>query len=72
MVNQEILSIRAKLREMDNQSKLKGEAYPVLTPEREALVRRLCELEYASSPLWQERVRKNPDFWKTFSPGRIR
>ena len=72
MVNQEILSIRAKLREMDNQSKLKGEAYPELTLEREALVRRLCELQYASSPLWQERVRKNPDFWKTFSPGRIR
>ena len=72
MTTDAISEIRATLREMDNQSKLKGEAYPVLTPEREALVRRLCELEYSSSPAWEERVRKNPDFWKTFSPGRIR
>ena len=72
MTTDTISEIRATLREMDRKSKASGEPYPQMTPEREALVRRLCELEYSSSLAWQERVRKNPDFWKTYSPGRIR
>jgi hypothetical protein len=34
--------------------------------------RLLCEKEYSSSPLWQARVQKNPDYFKTFSPGGVR
>ena len=35
-------------------------------------VRRRCEEEYSSSPLWRARAERDPNFWKTFSPGRVR
>ena len=72
MTTDTISEIRATLREMDRKSKASGEPYPQMTPEREELVKRLCEEEYSSSPLWRARLEKAPDFWKTFSPGRIR
>ena len=37
-----------------------------------ARVRRRCEEEYSSSPLWRARAAKDPNFWKRFSPGGIR
>ena len=72
MTTETVLEMRANLREMDRKSKASGEPHPKMTPEREGLVKRLCKEEYSSSPLWKARVEKNPDFWKTFSPGRIR
>ena len=72
MTTDTILEIRATLREMDRKSKASGEPYPQMTPEREELVKRLCEEEYSSSPLWRARAEKDPYCWKTFSPGRIR
>ena len=35
-------------------------------------VRQLCAEQYSSSPSWQKRLAKNPNFFKTFSPGGIR
>ena len=35
-------------------------------------VRRRCEEEYSSSPVWRARAAKDPNFWKNFSPGGIR
>lgn len=35
-------------------------------------VRRRCEVEYSSSPVWRARAAKDPNFWKNFSPGGIR
>jgi hypothetical protein len=35
------------------------------------LVRQVCVAEYSSSPLWQARAAKDPDYWSTFSVGRF-
>lgn len=35
-------------------------------------VRQLCAERYSSSPSWKKRLARNPDFFKTFSPGGIR
>ena len=32
-------------------------------------VRQVCVAEYATSPLYQARAAKDPDYWKTFSVG---
>ncbi|MDO8864129.1 hypothetical protein Q6D67_20800 [Haliea sp. E1-2-M8] len=40
--------------------------------EQRELVRQRCEEEYSSSPLWRARAERDPEFWKKFSPGRIR
>ena len=40
--------------------------------ERLEQVRQRCAQEYSESPLWRARVEQNPDYWKTFSPGRIK
>ena len=34
-------------------------------------VRLVCVAEYSSSPLYQAIAAKNPDYWKTFSVGRV-
>ena len=72
MISAEVLKIKAKLKEMDDLSKMRGENFPNLTEEREQLVRRMCELQYSKSPLWEEKAKKDPNFWQKFSPGRIR
>lgn len=38
---------------------------------RRELVRQQCVALYSKSPLYQERAAKNPDYWKTFSTGRV-
>lgn len=35
-------------------------------------VRQLCAERSSSSPSWKKRLARNPDFFKTFSPGGIR
>lgn len=40
--------------------------------ERVERVRQLCAERCSSSPSWQKRVARNPEFWNTFSPGGIR
>jgi hypothetical protein len=35
------------------------------------LVRRQCEEQFSSSPLYQARVAKDPDYWKTYCPGGV-
>ncbi|GAB3319228.1 hypothetical protein GCM10027428_23660 [Haliea atlantica] len=40
--------------------------------ERLEQVRQRCAREYSESPLWRARVELNPDYWKTFSPGRTK
>lgn len=33
-------------------------------------VRQRCVAEYSSSPLWQQRAAKDPDYWNRFYVGR--
>lgn len=35
------------------------------------LVRQECVSQYSSSPLYQARAEKDPDYWKNFSTGRV-
>ena len=36
------------------------------------LVRQRCEEEYSLSPLYRAKAEKDPNYWKAFSPGRVR
>lgn len=38
---------------------------------RRELVRQQCVEAYSKSPLYQARAAKDPDYWKTFSTGRV-
>ncbi|MAC33791.1 MAG: hypothetical protein CME38_09355 [Haliea sp.] len=40
--------------------------------EQRKQVRQRCAEEYSSSPLWQARAERDPEYWNKFSPGRIR
>ncbi len=34
-------------------------------------VRQQCVAEYSSSPLWQQRAAKDPEYWNRFYVGRV-
>jgi hypothetical protein len=44
----------------------------VALAKKRELVRQRLVAEYSSSPLYQARAAKDPDYWKTFSIGQIR
>lgn len=39
--------------------------------ERAERVRQRCAEQYSSAPSWRKRLERNPDYFKTFSPGGI-